>query len=236
MKQWISAGLAGAVAMVVVASAGPLQAQATVLQPDRKLSPSEDSLQSALYQLRDTLAQLSGTVARMERDFRQTSDAALISRAREIHRNCLAADRNLPGVTAVVTGFPEGTRLQENQRRQLLGAITQLHEALAECTTGFEALAVPGKGDEIRGYGNARLMPLRRELLRYDSAVDGYFRSLRIPNRPLGSKANPIIGHTSPPLCHSRPCVRVDTHRCTMWKRLPTRCWDRHLAIHNQST
>lgn len=191
MMRWKSVGL---MAGMLVLGAAPLQAQAAVIRPDRELTPAESGLRATIYQLRDSLAMVSGAGARMERDFRTTSDAALISRARELARRCEAASRNVPATTAAVKGAEMQTGLQRDQQVRLLGGLTQLSEALAECSKRFGAMAAGSKGQEIRDYGNARLRPVKAELFRYESAVAGFFKALQIPNPPLGSHPNPIIG------------------------------------------
>jgi hypothetical protein len=186
--------LSGTAVLLVLLLTGTsaVAAQAAVVQPDRPLTPDETELRSAMYQLRDTLAMLSGAVSRMSRDFRQTSSAALISRARQIELWCQAGIRNIPKAEQEVKTHPMKTRLETAQQQQLLKAYGALHEQLSACSRTFSAMAQPGKGEEVRGYGNARLESLRAGLKHYGREADDFFSALRIPNRPLGAGPNPF--------------------------------------------
>ncbi|HET9602876.1 MAG TPA: hypothetical protein VFO96_01200 [Gemmatimonadales bacterium] len=182
-----------AVLMLLVAAAPSMAAaQATVIRPDRALSPDEIELRSAMYQLRDTLAMVSGWASRMQRDFRQTSPAALVSRAREIALSCQAALRNVPVAEREVRTHAMKTRLETAQQQQFLKVYVKLRAELADCSKTFSAMAQPGKGEELRGYGNAWLESLREALQHYSREADDFFSALRIPNRPLGAGPNPL--------------------------------------------
>ncbi len=183
---------AGAAVMLVFSAATTAVAQATVIRPDRRLTPAETELRSALYQLRDSLATLSGAAARMDRDFARTSPPALVSRARQVQLGCEAAARNIPDPEAKVRSHPMRTELEAKQQAQLLKAYTELDQALTACSKTFGAMAKPGAGEEVRGYGNARIRSLNVELKRYGRAADDFFSALRIPNRPLGAGPNPF--------------------------------------------
>lgn len=174
--------------------AGPLQAQAAVVRPDRELNAEEAALRSAMYQFRDTVAALAGINSRMQRDFRATSSAALVSRARQVKTACDATARNIPPAVTAVKAAPVKTRLQVQAQNDLLDAYRQLGESVAKCSTTFGEMVSQASGDEIRGYANARLEALNRDVLRYSRSADAFFKTLDIPNRPLGSKANPLIG------------------------------------------
>jgi hypothetical protein len=180
--------------VLVMLGSSPLRAQAAVVRPDRELTAEEAVLRTALYQFRDTVAALSGANSRMQRDFRATSDAALISRARQVQSWCDATARNVPASVAAVKAAPVQTSLQTKAQGRLLDSFSRLEAELTTCSTTFEAMAQPGKGEEVRGYGNARLQALSRAILDYSRLADDFFSALRIPNRPLGAKANPILG------------------------------------------
>lgn len=186
--------LSGSAVVLVLMLAGPsvAMAQATVIRPDRELTPDETELRSAIYQLRDTLAMLAGSASRMQRDFRRTSPAALVSRARQIQHGCEAGLRNIPKAKEEVRTHPMKTALESAQQEQLLKAYDKLEAVLSDCGKTFGDMAQPGKGEEVRGYGNARLQTLRAELKRYGREADDFFSALRIPNRPLGAGPNPF--------------------------------------------
>lgn len=174
--------------------AGPLQAQAAVVHPDRELNAEEAALRSAMYQFRDTVAALAGINSRMQRDFAATSSAALVSRARQVKLACDATARNISPAVAAVKAAPVTTKFQVQAQSRLLDAYKQLGESVTSCSTSFGEMVAQASGDRIRGYGNARLEALNRDILHYSASADDFFRTLSIPNRPLGSKANPLIG------------------------------------------
>lgn len=186
--------LSGTAVVLMLVLAGPAvaAAQATVIRPDRELTPDEVALRSSMYQLRDTLGMLAGSASRMLRDFRQTSPAALVSRARQIDNGCQAGIRNIPKAKEEVRTHPMKNALETAQQKQLLKAYDDLQAVLSECSKTFSAMAQPGKGEEVRGYGNARLESLRAGLKRYNREADDFFSALRIPNRPLGAGPNPF--------------------------------------------
>lgn len=178
----------------MLAPAASLQAQAAIVLPDKPLPAELARIQDAAYVLRDTLFAVTGAAARLNRDFQQTSGASLISRAREIKLACAAVTRNIDAPRTAITGAPAGDRLQERERKRLLGAFDDLAAAAAACAARFEVLASAGNGEEVRGYGNHDAQAMVSEIRKYESALDGYFRSMRIPNRPRGAQANPLAG------------------------------------------
>lgn len=182
------------VTMLALCSAASLEAQATMVLPDKPLPTEHARVQDAAYVLRDTLFAVTGAAARMNRDFRETSDASLLSRAREMSLACAAAERNIATPRAAVGDTPASTRLREREKQRLLGAYDELTAATRSCVSQFQTLAEPGKGEEIRGYGNRHASTVVREIRRYESALDGYFRAMNIPNRPRGARPNPLAG------------------------------------------
>jgi hypothetical protein len=186
--------LSGSAVVLMLMLAGPsvAAAQATVIRPDRELTPDETVLRSAMYQLRDTLGALAGSSSRMLRDFRRTSPEALVSRARQIENGCQAGIRNIPKAREEVRTHPMKNALETAQQKHLLKAYDDLEAVLTECSRTFSTMAQPGKGEEVRGYGNARLESLRAGLKRYNREADDFLSALRIPNRPLGAGPNPF--------------------------------------------
>lgn len=178
--------------MLVLAAPSVVVAQATVIRPDRELTPDETELRATMYQLRDTLSMLAGSASRMQRDFRRTSSAALVSRARQIELGCDAGIRNIPKAKEEVRTHPMKNALEAARQKRLLKAYDHLQAVLAECSKTYGAMAQPGKGEEVRAYGNARLESLRAGLKRYNHEADDFLSALQIPNRPLGAGPNPF--------------------------------------------
>lgn len=179
---------------VLLFAAAPLAAQASIVLPDKELAPEHARFKDAAYVLRDTLFGVTSAAARLRRDFSATSAASLTSRARDMVRACEAVSRNTAAPRAAVRGVPEGTRLQERERTRLLAAYDALDAAAATCAREFGTLAEPGRGEEVRGYGNRHASRMVEQVRRYERALDGYFRALDIPNRPRGARPDPLAG------------------------------------------
>lgn len=182
------------ITFLTLCTAGSLDAQATMVLPDKPLPPEHARVRDAAYVLRDTLFAITGAAARLQRDFRQTSDASLTSRAREVALACAAAERNIATPRTLLGEMPADTRLREREKKRLLGAYDKLAAATQSCRDEFDGLAQPGKGEAVRGYGNHHASTVVREIRRYESALDGYFRAMNIPNRPRGARPSPLAG------------------------------------------
>ena len=80
------------VLLVICMAAAPGAASAlgaqTIVQPAAPLDAGRVRLRDAMVTLRDSLITINGAAARLQRDYRTTSDAALTARAREIVRAC----------------------------------------------------------------------------------------------------------------------------------------------------
>jgi hypothetical protein len=182
------------ITLCLIASAGSLDAQATMVLPDKPLPPAHARMRDAAYVLRDTLFAVTSAAARLNRDFRQTSDASLVSRAREMSLACGAVERNIADPRAAITGTATDSRFREREKQRLLAAFTDLARAAATCTSRFASLSEAGQGEEVRGYGNRDAAAMVSEIRKYEGALDGFFRSMNIPNRPRGARPNPLAG------------------------------------------
>ena len=179
-------------ALLAIAAAPALQAQAALVLPDQPLDSNRAAARDAIYVLRDSLYSVIAGIARLERDFRTTSAQSLTSRARELTSACAAAERNVAPVRKVIGATSTASKLQRREQVRLHEALGSLSGVLGGCRTEFERLGTRGNGEEVRGYGNRRAQPVRAEIMRYESAVDGFFRALEIPNRPLGARPDPL--------------------------------------------
>jgi hypothetical protein len=181
-------------ALLTVTVAPALTAQAAILLPDKPLPPAHARMQDAAYVLRDTLFVVSSAAARLRRDFRTTSAASLESRAREMRDACAATGRNIATPRAVLAETASDSPLSEREKVRLLAAYDALARSAERCVEEFRPLAEPGSGEEVRGYGNRRAATMVEGIREYERALDSYFRSMRIPNRPRGAKPNPLAG------------------------------------------
>ncbi|MBA2626399.1 MAG: hypothetical protein H0U85_00135 [Gemmatimonadales bacterium] len=169
-----------------------LQAQATAIMPAAPLDARRLEVRNSLLVLRDTLNSISIAAARLQRDFRSTSRSALTSRARMLAAACTRSQRTVPRARAVVAAMPYGTAAQRTHRDRLLREMDSVVATVTRCATDFGSMAAPGKGEEVRGYGNRRAEPLLAALLRYDEVVNGFFTVYDIEVRPLGAGKNPL--------------------------------------------
>jgi hypothetical protein len=179
-------------ALLAIAAAPALSAQAALVLPEQPLDSNRETARAAIYVLRDSLHPVIAAIARLERDFRSTSPQALTSRARELQGACTAAERNVAPVREVVRTTAVGSKLQRREQVRLETSLGTLATELGACRTEFEKLAKPGNGEEVRGYGNRRAQPVRAGIMSYESAVDGFFRAMDIPSRPLGARPDPL--------------------------------------------
>jgi hypothetical protein len=179
-------------ALLAIAAVPALDAQAALVLPDQPLDSNRAAARDGIYVLRDSLYAVIAGIARLERDFRTTSTQSLTSRARELHSACAAAERNVAPVRKVVGATNTASKLQDREKVRLGKALGSLGGVLGECSAEFERLGTRGNGEEVRGYGNRRAQPVRAEIMRYETAVDGFFRALEIPNRPLGARPDPL--------------------------------------------
>lgn len=186
------------ITLLAAAAVSPLSAQAAAIFPEQPLEPNRARVRDAVYVLRDTLQPVIATIARLQRDFRKSSPQLMSSRARELVTYCAAAERNVAPVqtvvvkTKVVGKTATQTRLKRAQHARLQRQLDSLDLTLTRCSTEFTRLSQPGNAEEMRGYGSRRAQPVREGILKYEDAVDGFFRSMEIPNRPLGAGPIPL--------------------------------------------
>ncbi len=174
--------------------AAPLSAQATVILPEKALAPELEAVRVSLYEMRDSLSSVSAAISSLRQDLRRSSAAALSSRSRHLAKRCSAA---LPVVAttraSVVAAKPIDWR-QEQAQLRLLAGLDSLPRLLTACDSTFSAMGQPGKGEEVRGYGNAKAAPLHERINGYDATAFGFFRAYRIEYRPQGVRRNPLAG------------------------------------------
>ncbi|HEX6643530.1 MAG TPA: hypothetical protein VF037_02575 [Gemmatimonadales bacterium] len=184
---------AGLVLLALTAAPG-LSAQASIVLPGRPLPPAHARMRDAAYVLRDTLVGVTSSAARLRRDFRTTSAASLVSRAREMRDACAASGRNIAAPRAVLKETPADSPLSEREKARLLTAYGELEAATARCVEQFTPLSEAGKGEDVRGYGNRYGATVVDAIRSYERALDNYLRAMRIPNRPLGAGPDPLAG------------------------------------------
>ena len=177
---------------VLTISLAPAVHAQTVFRPRAPLDSAQSAVRDAVLVLRDSLQVVHDGVARMHRDFRGASLAALVSRARSMRDGCAASTRTLPATRAVIASGPAATDKQRSTRERLLAEMDSLSAALAECQKTFGAWVDEEDGESVRGYGNRAAGTVRTAILGYEDRLQLYLRLIGIRIQPLGAGASVI--------------------------------------------
>jgi hypothetical protein len=180
--------------LVAMLAAGTLSAQATVVPPEPPLDPMRAGLRDALLVLRDSLMTVDGAAARLQRDFRETSAASLLSRARVMHDACARSLRTVPPTKQTLTAADLSEPVRVQRRRELLQALDRLSGSLSRCEARFAAMSQPGQGETVRGYAYARSQAVQAAIRKYEENLRGFFTALGIYVSPAGSSPRPTSG------------------------------------------
>lgn len=180
--------------VVAVLFSRNLAAQGTVVRPEPELDAGRMVLRDALLQFRDSLGSIDAAASRLQRDYRQSSAASLISRARVMHQACARSVRGLPAARKTVLGAEASTEGQLKRRGEMVGALDQLQKVLVRCESDFAALSRAGEGENVRGYGNDRAGRVLAALRRYEGVVGQFLSTMGIKVSPLGSPSRPLAG------------------------------------------
>lgn len=178
---------AGLVVMGML-STGTVSAQATVIQPEAPLDSARAGLRDTLLVLRDSLMTIDGAAARLQRDFRQTSAASLLSRARVMHDACARSVRTVPPTREAVLAAKLSEPLRLKRRRELVQALDRLVGVLSRCEADFAAMSRPGQGETVRGYSYARSEVVQGALRKYEENLRQFFSALGVYVSPAGSQ------------------------------------------------
>ena len=182
--------IAGLLSLVLV---GKLPAQ-TVIHPAAPLDSGRAILRDAIVVLRDSLGAIEGAAARLQRDYRAASGAALVARARLMRDACASSLRTV-APTRKVVGSAELTEQKRLVRqRELVTALDTLKTALSLCQTEFAAMSRPDQGERVRDYGNDRAARVQRALRRYERTLQGFLQVMGIRVVPLGLSRTPSAG------------------------------------------
>ncbi|MCU0620716.1 MAG: hypothetical protein MUC69_04345 [Gemmatimonadales bacterium] len=168
-----------AAALVALLAAVPLAAQGTRLDPGREQS------QAGIMMMRDSLVPALGAVAQLQRDYQKAQPATLEGYARQVTATCAAAERTWPAARTLVADAALTTVDQQRAQGEMVASFDRLKPALIECQRTFEPLGQPGKGEEVRGYGNRRAEPVRRKLEGFNRSLTPFIRSLKLDARTV---------------------------------------------------
>ncbi|MEP6551425.1 MAG: hypothetical protein ABJB95_09585 [Gemmatimonadales bacterium] len=181
-------------AVISMLFAQNLAAQGTVVRPEPALDAGRAALRDVLLQFRDSLSSIDAAASRLQRDYRQTSTASLLSRARVMHEACARSVRNLPPTRQAVLAADAADERRLRRRGEMVGALDQLQKALARCEAEFGVMSRPGEGERVRGYGNDRAVRLQAAVRRYERVLGTFFSAMNIKVSPLGVETRPVAG------------------------------------------
>jgi hypothetical protein len=167
----------------------PAAAQ-TVVRPDPPLDSTRAALRDALLLLRDSLTTVDGAAARLQRDYRNASGPALLSRAGVMYDACVRSGKALPPARATVLSTPLSQAFKIKRRKELLVEMDQLKTALAKCESEFGEMRKPGQAERVRGYGNDRAVRVQSALRGYEKAMGDYLGAMGIKVIPPGISAD----------------------------------------------
>lgn len=179
-------------ASLVLLAAAPLSAQAVASQPSA-LDPGRQLAQGGIMLMRDSVSVALGAIAQLQRDYRQASAPTLESYARQVNVACAAAERTWPTARRMVADAGLTTVQQQRAQGDMLQSFDRLKPGLAECQRTFGPLGQPGKGEEVRGYGNRRAEPVRGKLEAYNRSILPFIRALKLDAREvIGAGPSPL--------------------------------------------
>ncbi len=187
----------------------PLSAQAIAL-PEKPLDPPHAAVRDGYLILRDSLAGVTASIARLQRDLSQSSSYVLSSRARILQERCGAASRTLPSTRESFLRSPLMDSVPEPQRLMLRRHMDALETSLKACQQKFTAWTDRDKSEELRGYGVSTALKTADAIHRYDASANDVLRAINIRLRPLGAGPNPLAGGLDSP---KRRSTREDSGR-----------------------
>jgi hypothetical protein len=171
---------------LALAGAAPAAAQQPIMKSGPKvLSPDQAQAQQGIILLRDSVVAAKMALAQLQRDYAAAGDRTLEGWAGQIVSSCGAAERTAPVARQLVAAGSFVPAQMERGQRDMLAAIDRTRATLAECRDTFSPLAQPGKGEQIRGYGNATAKPLIKKLDKFDQAVHNAVRALELDIREV---------------------------------------------------
>ena len=183
-----------AVALVCLLLPKQLPAQ-TVIRPAAPLDSARAVLRDALDSFRDSLLTVNGAAARLQRDNRTASDAALVARARFMREACERSLRALPPTReAVLAAALSDKKKVVRQKKDLVVRLDSLKLALRRCEADFAEMSQPDQGERVRGYGNDRADRVQRAMQQYEASLRAFLQIMRIDLSPIGPPRPPTVG------------------------------------------
>jgi hypothetical protein len=166
----------------------------TIVRPPPALDAGRIALRDELLRFRDTLNTIDAAAARLQRDYRHASTAALTSRARVMADACARSVRNVTRARRAVLAADTSNPRRVKRRGEMVQALDLLRVALTRCEADFGAFSRPGEGEQIRGYANDRAVRVLASLRQYERVLATFFQTMGIRVSPLGTQPQPLAG------------------------------------------
>lgn len=175
-----------------------LQAQTAALPKDagvpnvytpEKLSPERRQARDAVSTLRDSVSAAGGALAKLSADINTTSLQVLESRASTVVDRCAAADRQRAKSAEELATAQLTTPGELKAQKDMVAEMNSLKKTLDSCAATYQPLAKPGKGQEVRDYGNARARPIIAGLQKYEQSLKPFATDMKVQFRPLLNNA-----------------------------------------------
>ena len=177
--------LASLAALCLMTSSAAAQ---VVVRPDPPLSAPQARLRDAALVVRDSITQVDGALARLERDFDRTSAASLRSRASVLSQACARLGRS---IVQLDTAFDEtGLPAPDPRRRRPMfeQALKDLTEAASQCRSHFSELSAPDREKDLRDWAHHYSAKLYASLRSFETALQEYLAASGIRLRPAVPK------------------------------------------------
>ena len=181
------------VIVVVMTFAQNLAAQ-TVVRPAPVLDAGRVTVRDALLSFRDSLNSIDAAASRLQRDYRQASTAALLSRARVMREACARSVRGLPAARDAVLTADASEGQRARRQAELVKALDRLKKPLVRCESDFAAMSQKGEGEKVRGYANERARQVLAAMRQYEHVLGTFFGAMGIRVPSLGGRAHPLAG------------------------------------------
>lgn len=182
------------IAFSLLLGAPGLAAQGTVVLPEPALDVGRATLRDELLRFRDTLNSIDAAAARLQRDFRQASTAALLYRARVMSDACARSLRNIAPARKAVLAADASDQRRRKTRGEMVQALDRLRAVLSHCEAEFGSFSRPGEGERVRGYGNNRAVRVQGAVRQYERVLASFFSAMGIKVHPLGASSRPLAG------------------------------------------
>ena len=157
-------------------------AQSDFVRPEA-LDSASAQMRDSYVLVRDTLRQVNGGSALLQRDVRIGSESSCSASLRQLD---LARREMLASKLAPRAPAPRRTALDKS--------LTDLRSVLLTCVSEYQKLGTRAQAPEIRGRGIAQSRTNQQAVRNFESAADAYLLSLGIKVRPFGAGENPLAG------------------------------------------